>query len=256
MSTFVRERYGLVLTDGEWSAFVQQGVLDADMRVAVFDGEIDHLKPLLSALEPRILEQARAELPGVMAYLHGMGLNGEKKSALVDVGYSATIQGRLNQLLDTKVHGYYMMTDSRAESVATRFGVGVQGCFGQYVLSTPDATALLSRSFDLEKLLSSDEAQIVRYSVMPDGTAASEVRVLSRDEVQCQPIRAEIRKGALQFVDDAIATRTQLLPDFVVPTDLGRDLYEVLAMTPSQQEVALLRELVLDDYYCGRDLVN
>ena len=30
----------------------------------------------------------------------------------------------------------------------------------------------------------------------------------------------------------------------------------MLAMNPSEQEGALLRELVLDDYYCGRDLVN
>lgn len=256
VSAFVRERYGLVLADDEWSVFVQQGLLNADMRVEVFDSKIDQLKPLLSALEPRILEQASAELPGVMAYLHGMGLNGGKHSALVDVGYSATIQGRLNQLLDSKVHGYYMVTDSRAESVATRFVVDVQGCFGQYVQSSRDAIALISRSFDLEKLLSSDEAQIVRYTAHPDGTLASEVRVLSSEEVQCQSIRAEIRKGALQFVDDAIAIRTHLLPDFVVPKDLGRDLYEILAMNPSQQEAALLREMVLDDYYCGRDLVN
>ncbi len=256
VSAFVRERYGLVLSDGEWSAFVHQGLLGADMRVEVFDSQIDHLKPLLAALAPRILEQAKAELPGVMAYLHGMGLNATTKFALVDVGYSATIQGRLNQLVEGKVHGYYMVTDSRAEAVANRFGVDVQGCFGQYIHSTPDATALISRSFDLEKLLSSNEAQIVRYNVLPNGAAAPEVRVLSRDEVQCQPIRAEIRRGALQFVADAIAARTHLLPDFAVPPSLGKDLYEILAMGPSQQEAALLRELVLDDYYCGRDLVN
>lgn len=255
-ASFVWERYGLVLNDEEWAALVRQGLLNADKQVEVIDAQIDHLKPLLAALLPRILAQAKVELPGVMAYLNEMGLNCEKKCSLVDVGYSATIQGRLNQLLEGKVHGYYMMTDSRAESVANRHGVSVKGCFGQYVHSTPDATALLRQSFDLEKLLSSDEAQIIRYNLMPSGEVAPEVRTLSRDEVQCQPIRAAIRKGAFKFVEDAIATRTNLLGDFVVPVALGRRLYEVLVKNPSEREVALLRELVLDDYYCGRDLVN
>jgi hypothetical protein len=134
--------------------------------------------------------------------------------------------------------------------------VTVRGCFGQYVHPTVDATALLVQSFDLEKLLSSDQAQIIRYGIGPSGEAVPEVRVLSRDEVQCQPIRAEVRKGALEFVDDAIATRTKLFGDFVVPTSLGRSLYETLVKCPSEREVALLRSLVLDDHYCGRGLVN
>lgn len=256
VASFVRERYGLVLSDLEWSTLASQGLLRADRQVEVVDGQIDHLKPLLAALAPRIFAQAQAELPGAMAYLDAMGLNDGKKAAVVDVGYSATIQGGLNQLLGSKTHGYYMLTDSRAELVANRYDVTVQGCFGHYVQFTQDVTALLRQSFDLEKLLSSDEAQIIRYQLAPGGAVVPETRVLSRDEVLCQPIRAEIRKGAVQFVEDAIDTRTRLHGDFVVPTALGRQLYEVLVKQPSEREVALLREVVLDDYYCGRDLVR
>lgn len=256
VSAFVWERYGLALTDDEWSDLASQRLLHANGLVKVMDGQIDHLKPLLCALLPRILAQAQTERPGLLAYLNEIGLNDEKKSAVVDVGYSGTIQGRLNQLLDRKVHGYYMMTDRRAESVSNRYAVIVKGCFDQYHPTSPDATAMLVQSFDLEKLLSSDEAQVIRYSVGPSGEATAEFRVLSRDEVQCQPIRADVREGALRFVSDAIVTRTKLLGDFVVPTSLGRRLYEKLVERPSDREVALLRELVLDDYYCGRGLVT
>lgn len=256
VSAFVRERYGLVLTEEEWSSLERQGLLDADRQIEVVDEQIDHIKPLLAALLPRILAQAQLEMPCVMAYLNGMGLNSTEKFAVVDVGYSATIQGRLNQLVGSKVHGYYMMTDARAQPIADRFDVTVQGCFGQYVQFSDDATALLRQSFDLEKLLSSDEGQIIRYHVLPDGVVVPEVRALSRDEVRGQPIRAQIRAGALQFITDAIALRRNLLGDYVVPAALGRQLYEVLVKHPSEREVALLRELVLDDYYCGRDLVN
>ena len=71
-----------------------------------------------------------------------------------------------------------------------------------------------------------------------------------------QSIRAEIRKGALKFVQDAVTTRTNLLENYVVPVSLGRGLYEAFVKNASEREVALLRELVLDDYYCGRDLVR
>ena len=247
---------GAPLNVEEWSSLERQGLLDADRQIEVTDEQIDHIKPLLAALLPRILAQAQSEMPYVMAYLDGMGLNGAEKFAVVDVGYSATIQGRLNQLVGSKVHRYYMMTDALAQPVADRFDVTVQGCFGQYVKFSDDATALLRQSFDLEKLLSSDEGQIIRYHVLPDGVVAPEVRALSRDEVRGQPIRAQIRAGALEFIADAIALRRNLLEDYVVPAALGRQLYEVLVKHPSEREVALLRELVLDDYYCGRDLVN
>ena len=252
LDSIASQTYGNV----EVVALVDQGLLHADKQIAVADAQIDHLKPLLAALAPRIFAQAQSEQPAMMAYLNAVGLNDERKFAVVDVGYSATIQGRLNQLLGGKAHGYYMLTDSRAQAVAEKYGVGVQGCFGQYVVFGPDATALLRQSFDLEKLLSSDEAQIIRYNVTSVGDIVPEVRTLSPEEVQCQPIRTAIRKGALKFVEDAIATRTNLLGDYEVPTGLGRRLYEVLVERPSEREVALMRELVLDDYYCGRDLVN
>ncbi len=256
VSAFVRERYGLVLTDDEWSVFARQALLNADDLIEVKDGQIEHLRPLLVALLPRILMQAQTERPGVMRYLNQLGLNDGKKNALVDVGYSGTIQGRLNELLDVKVHGYYMMTDCRAESVADQYAVTVKGCFEHYVDSLADNTTMLGQSFELEKLLSSDEAQIVRHNLLPGGDTAPEYRALSPDEVRVQTVRAEIRKGALKFVDDAIATRAQLLGDFIVPTTVARQLFRALVKQPSEREKALLRELVLDDYYCGRGLVS
>ena len=49
---------------------------------------------------PAVLAQGERELPGLEAYLHRQGLGeGRATAAVVDVGYSGTIQRRLNALL-------------------------------------------------------------------------------------------------------------------------------------------------------------
>ena len=253
---FLQERFGLALSDEEWADLAHQGLWKKDQLFEVMDGRIEHLKPLLLALESRILAQSRKEHPGLMAYLGSMGLNEDNKIAVVDVGYAATIQGRLNRLLKRKVDGYYMLTDQRAKVVAQEHGINCQGCFGHYVSTGTDAPALLTKSFALEKLLSADDAQIVQYRINNAGGIDDQVRHLSDAELSTRTIRAEIQQGALAFVQDAIALRTQLVADFTVPPTLARSLYEAFIQDPSAAENAILSKLVLDDFYCGRGLVS
>ena len=256
VSNFIKERFGLELSNDEWMTIWTDGLWREDRLVEVIDGQIDHLKPLLLALESRILVQSNNERPGILTYLDKMGLNKEGKFAVVDVGYAATIQGRLNRLLNRKVHGYYMVTDQRAQAVSQEHEVVTQGCFGHHVSTGADAPKLLVKSFTLEKLLSSDDAQIVQYKTGKSDETCSEFRILSSEEFQTRALRAEIRKGALEFVSNAIAVRTKLVEDFIVPPKQARAIYEAFIEFPAASEEAILAKLVLDDHYCGRGLVS
>ncbi|MBK7005362.1 MAG: hypothetical protein IPH37_09550 [Burkholderiales bacterium] len=256
ISNFVFERFGLELDDERWQELFAQDVWKKDRLVEVVDEKIDHLKPLLAALSPQIIAQGEKERPGLMAYLNQMGLSGEANAAVVDIGYAGTIQSRLNRLLMRKIHGYYMITDQRAELVARQHNVVVQGFFGHGITADANAPVLLTQSFVLEKLLSSDDAQVVRYSLDSAGGLASEHRELSDAELQTRQVRHEIHAGALKFVDDAIAVRNTLAHDFLIPPEAGNALYEAFMKCPSDTERAVIGALVLDDYYCGRGLVS
>lgn len=256
ISDFIYERFGVELDTNEWSEIWAQGLWRKNSLVEVVDGEISHVKPLLLALQPRIFAQAQKELPGLLAYLDRMGLNEKRKFALIDVGYAATIQARLNRLLNREVHGYYMITDQRAEEVALQHKVVSQGYFGNYVAPSDKEYALLVKSFALEKLLSSDDAQIIRYKVGDNNEIISELRELSKEELQTRTVRAEIRKGAMEFVSHAISVRGKLIHDFTVPPLLARTIYEAFVDFPAASEDAIMQKLVLDDYYCGRGLVS
>ena len=251
ITSFLHERYGLELNAKEIQEFWPE-----NRPITVkYDENIDELKPLLLALEEKILAQSQNEQPGLLAYLNHMGLNNDIRCAVVDIGYSATIQDRLNRLLNRKIHGYYLATDKRAEAVSSRYEVITQGCFAHYVTPGPDAPSVYRDSFQLERLLSSDEGQIVRYQLGGSGEIWSDVRPLSDEEQQAKAPRAEIQSGAVEFVQSAIAARSNLLNDFLIPAALANDLYEAFVKNPATTENDILRKLVLDDYYCGRGLV-
>ncbi len=257
LSTFIQERYGLILSQKECDEFTKQKLWPKNKLVSVENQEIDHLIPLLHALEDRIMAQAQDERPALLAYMNDLGFNSTTTpSAIVDIGYAATIQGRLNHLLNQSTHGYYLITEERAQKVSSQYGVITQGCFGHHVNAFINPPLMFRKSFSLEQLLSSDDAQIVRYRIGDTDDILPEFRKITEAERQAMATRKEIRRGIMDFVDQSIAIRDKLVDDFTVPPDLAKTLFETFIEHPSHSEQAILSKLMLDDYYCGRGLVN
>ena len=258
LSTFIHERYGLTLSLEEYKELVRRGLWSENKLVSVEKENIDHLKPILQSLEERILSHAQRELEGLSVYLQKQGLNVTSSSAIIDIGYAATIQGRLNHLLRQKVHGYYLMTQERARHISSKYEVITQGYYGHYIKPETAATLPLiyKESFSLEKLLSSDDAQIVCYRKTDSGDIAPEFRQLSGEEHQSKLTRSEIRRGIMDFVTQSITIRDTLTGNFEVPAEIAIALFEEFITHPSQSEKDILDSLVLDDHYCGRGLVH
>ncbi len=256
LATFLQERYGLTLSQEEHNEYTKRKLWPKNKLVSVENHNIDHLMPLLKALEVRILDQSHLEHPALMTYLDTMKLNSSTSSAIVDIGYAATIQGRLNRLVNQAIHGYYLITDERAHKVSTEFNVITQGCFGHYVNAFSNPPLIFEKSFSLEKLLSSNDPQIVRYQSDNVGKIAPEFRDLTDEERQTMATREEIRQGIMDFVDQSITVRDKLVNDFAVPPNIAKNMFETFIKHPSQTELEILSKLTLDDYYCGRGLVN
>ncbi|MBS0425222.1 MAG: glycosyltransferase [Proteobacteria bacterium] len=256
MPDFIFERYGLSLSDEECEELARRKIWPMKKMVTVEEENIDHLKPLLQELEKRILNQAAQERPGLMAYLHHLELNKDSTVAIVDIGYAATTQGRLNQLLGQKIHGYYLMTLDSAEQVAMEHQVIAQGYYCHYAKPSATEPVIYRKSFTIEKFLSADDAQIVCYRKTNSTDIAPEFRKQSDEERQTSVARAEIRRGILDFVNQSINLRDNLLTDFEVPREIAEDLFLQFIKNPSGSETDLLRALVLDDYYYGHGLVR
>ncbi|MBI0151481.1 hypothetical protein, partial [Bifidobacterium sp. M0353] len=83
----------------------QKNLWDKNKKLIIKQKQIDHIKPLLEYLQTDILSLAHTEKQPLMAYLKTSGLFSSKNSAVVDVGYSGTIQQALNKLSIQPIHG-------------------------------------------------------------------------------------------------------------------------------------------------------
>ena len=250
----LQTRYGISPSQEKWQALQHETGFSADTLIEIQNKNIGKLGDALRSLEPDIMHQAQTEREAMRLYLQNAGLAEESKPAVVDIGYGGTVQGHLNKILLKPVHGYYMLTENRANAVSKRYDVILRGCFGDQIDPNVSAPLLFLRSFELEKLLSCSDPQIEYYEIVA-GKAVGHYRPLLAEELAPSEIREQILAGALHYTADLRQIRQNLLPDFRPSTTVAASLMDAFLTNQSKAEIALLSSIILDDYYCGRDLV-
>ena len=133
-----------------------------------------------------------------------------------------------------------MITQERAEQVSSQYKVITQGYFGHYVNPKINSLLMLRESFSLEKLLSSDDAQIVCYRQTNSGDIVPEFRQLADEEHRSTLTRVEIRRGVMDFVAQSITIRDKLISDFEIPPDIPAALFEEFIAHTSPLEKDIL----------------
>jgi predicted HAD superfamily hydrolase len=254
--SFLNQRFGLELSRKRWDEIHRQTGWLPTRQLAIGNNQIKQdVLQLLDAVREDIFAQAAVERPSLQAYLHEIGLDRMQRAAIVDVGYSATVQDRVSLLTNRPLHGYYMMTATQAHVVADRHGSLVRGCFAENVKNDLTAPAIHRNSFTLEKLLGSNDGQVVRYVPQGNGRVTGVHRPLGPREQQGNQTRSDIRQGMLEYVDDAIRLRKDLYPAFCPPVHLPQEIFLAFvgALSPAENDV--LETLLLDDFYCGHGLL-
>jgi predicted HAD superfamily hydrolase len=251
---FLYTRFGLKFTNHQWEKIKgQTGTAHNDV-IAIQNRNIDQVNSILKYLETEILEKARSERKPLLQYLNKMGLHENGKKAVVDIGYGGTIQRILNQFLLDKIHGYYLMTDIRAREISNEFNVNIQGCFANEIDGSIFRPIMHIFGFELEKLLSSNDPQVEFYEV--DGNKVfGHYRELSKAETQPSDMRKQIQKGALDYTKDARWIRETILPGFTPKRNTAKLIVEAFFTHQCLAESQMLEKIILDDYYCGKDLV-
>lgn len=254
LAKLLMTRYGVNPSPEKWQEISQTVKLGPKSIIEIQDKKIGNLKAVLTILQEEIFAQVAKEQNGLSEQLNEIGLAAAINPAVVDVGYGGTVQGHVNKVLKKALHGYYLLTEERASVVSNRYGVNIQGCFGENISGIDNAPMMFRLSFELEKLLSSNDAQIEFYE-LKDGHPVGHYRPLTPAELEPALFRDNIRTGALKYVSDLREIRQNLLPDFQPSCFVASSLMDAFLGNLSDNERALLSRIVLDDYYCGRDLV-
>jgi predicted HAD superfamily hydrolase len=253
---FIYTRYGLQFTDDRWREIEKTTNMERTTIISVQNGKIDTLTPLLKIIQTDIFEKVQQELQGLLLYLDKKGLNIDNNQAVVDIGYGGSAQSYINKLISQKIHGYYMLTNEKASQVADTYGVFLRGCYHENIKPSSNAPIISRLSFDLEKLLSTNEPQVEYYEVDNSGNVEGQFRALLPEELTCTYIRNQLIEGALAFIKDARRIRQTILPDFEPSTFTAQMLLDTFLVNKSKIETDMLSSIILDDYYCGRDLVS
>ncbi|WP_407251043.1 rhamnan synthesis F family protein [Klebsiella aerogenes] len=255
LEMFLRERYGLALSEETLSSLYTSGLWSKGKLVEIQNEDISEIRPLLEYLLPDILSEAHNEKQGLLQYLQQEGFLTSDHKTVVDVGYSGTIQKSLINILGDRVDGYYMAT-SEAAGKGLMNRSEAHGCFiDNSVALHNEHSLILRQSFELEKLLSSDDTQIVKY-ILENTTVTPTYKKQRPEELLTKDIRSELQKGCMDFVRDARDIRNALYPEFSPSLTIADSLYSEFISSCNRKENDFVKKMTLDDDYCGRGLVN
>lgn len=254
LDEFLKYRYGVVLDENDRKNLYEKGLWKEQKKLEL-PRDMLELKPVLKELTEKIIAHSRIERPGLTAYLNRIGLDGGASAAVVDVGYSATIQGKLSCLLRKPIHGYYMLTSARSREICNAHNTFARGYYGDQINGDEsDLSPLWRRSFELETFLSSNDPQVICYVLDNDGEPEAVFQEAETAQ-QSSKTRAGIHSGITSFVDDFFSLRNSVYPELKLPAILPEMLFEEFVENISSSEREILSSLMLDDHYCGRGIV-
>lgn len=255
LSSFLFERFGLTLDNTIWQQIYEKGLWSEDKLVHIENSNLAEVEELLAFLLPEILNNSQAEFIAMQQYLNESGLSANPSSAIVDVGYSGTIQKALCSLIKRPVHGLYMATsnlifDELPSSALAR------GCFVSESEPNFAGSKIFNRSFAIEQLLSANDAQIAKYIVDDNGSLSKSFKPLREQEKLTRPVRDTLQQGIMDYVRDACKLKREFYVDFKPSLYVADLLYTDFIESGAHRENTVLQNLILDDDYCGRGLVN
>lgn len=256
LEMFLRERYGLVLNHEKLNQIYARGYWNKGKLVEIQNEDVSEIKPLLEFIMTDILNESEAEKEGLLKYLSEESFLNSAHKAVVDVGYSGTIQKALIKIVEDRVDGLYMATSESVNKGLSK-NSKAYGCFieGANPVHSDDSL-LLRQSFELEKLLSSNDTQIVKYDIDDSGQLSPVFKKQRPEELLTKEMRLELQRGCLDFIEDASEIRNNLYPKFKPSLSLADSLYSEFIFSCNKRENDFVKKMTLDDDYCGRGLVN
>ncbi len=194
-----------------------------------------------------ILEQARKEREALAGHCSDMGFDSEKKTALVDLGYSGTIQRSLSKIMQHPIAGYYFATDEDANKNVQR-GLICRGYYGNMVDPRKAHLPIYDYKLLAEAVLTSPDPMVINF------VSEGEKAVPVFDEIGISQDNfhtiMRIQEGALDFVRTMLFRFGRNVIDIEFPNPVIMDIFEMASK--GGIEIGRLEDvLYVEDKYCG-----
>jgi FMN phosphatase YigB (HAD superfamily) len=233
--------------------------LEFDGDAAVVDWQIalprdqERLRAALETLKPVITRHATEEREKLTAYARQSGMLEPGPQAVVDIGYSATIQKGLQTALAIPLNGFYLATFDAAKHVDEGGGRAF-GCLAEFIPPFASDQPALRAPILMEAFLTAPHGQVNGFQeeqgrIAPIFKAAPH----SADET---PILIRMHDGALDYCMDLLETYGPDLLYADIPDAPPQEFIRMAtdgALVFPDEVLAMLR---VEDEYCGNGNVQ
>jgi predicted HAD superfamily hydrolase len=212
--------------------------------------DLARLQRLLDSLAPVILKNSADERAALVRYLDDNGvIAAGSNCALVDIGYSGSIQRYVQNILGINIPGYYMLTHEPARW--TFEGSSAEAFFAEWdEPRMADCHPLNEYVFLFETVLSSCEASLKRHRYDENGVWSMEHLSADR-EPQRFSFMKRIHAGIVAFADDFIVGADFCFDDLPLGTYLGSKVFFELARRPRAGDARLFAGLKVENSFGG-----
>jgi hypothetical protein len=255
LKNFFHIRFGLDISYVKNETFNKYGYKDMNDFVYIPD-EIEKLKPLAEYIFQTSQDTLKKKKKNAIKYLKSKKLFNSSKKAVVDIGYSGTMQKYLNDIVGKPIHGLYMVTFNTIQYNIGKPGIFTKGLFGDNIDPYGKTLPIDKYSLFYEMILSSQKGPVKEYKPKRFGNPEPLYENVSweeKDKLWKLPL---IHKGIMDFCEDYLSTFGKTI-DAIPYNDLDflQEPFRQFHERPTLEDVIMLSGYSLDDYFCGHRII-
>ena len=196
LKNLLKSKYGLsedIIDSLDYSS----SSLQIETQVHPSNSLID-LKKLFKTNATTLIDAFKHEREAAKYYLNQYF---ENDDVMIDVGYSGSLQHYIENITNTKINGFYLMTHLKAKNF-TEFNLNMKGFLGDFIDHTSPNSPYHNRITFLEFICSNDEPSLEKYKLSDtkkiDFGFKENTSNISRNRI----VSREIQHGILEFAYD------------------------------------------------------
>lgn len=251
VANFLSSRFGLEMTDIP-EPILKKYHFKADGSTKIrFPDDTDISNQFVIDIQDIILKKAASERELYCAYLKEEGVYDDLKIAMVDIGYSGTMQRKIKNMTQKSFVGIYMLTHNY---VLPTFRNEI---FEAWLAEYDNQRSSVRHPFNeyiplLESMLSSDAGSFVNFYLDEKGKRQENYLYSEGEEARCFFVRT-VQQGAMDFAKDFLERFGDMALDMELPAVAGSNLMFGFGSKPAPADVQLFEGLLLENMFAGSE---
>ena len=213
------------------------------------DEIMEQIAPFIILLENR----GDYECENLLAYFDNCGLTKASYPALVDIGYSGTIQRYIHSLANVKTAGYYLITRDTTQKWVSADN-STKGCLGDNI-SADSQLPVFKFNLYIEAWLSAPFGQLSYYEKNANSGDVFPVYNPLENVKSYFSVNEEICSGIIEYFKDAASLCIQNLDELNMTSENVQKLFK-LHVYQDTWDNDTRKISHLEDKFCGNDNID